>query len=449
MTNPTAKLAPLNLTETVQIAMSLQALVGAQLQECLQTDRGELGLGFYHDRDMLWLWIDLRPQRPMIVRFEGKPPQRKKIPRPLTLFLKSRFLGRRLESVHADLSRGRVLIFKFHRAQSEKSKDPVELEVRLLPHGQNVIAKDGKSQVAEEKPKDLPPAPLETPADLEVRTWEEIEEQWHALSQAAPRSAGANAPSPEKDLEKKWRRAVEKKELALERMREELAEKTSGLEREVGEWLKASGTLEIPRDWDLEKRERYATLINTELSLSRNIETLFTKAKEKERKSEGTRARLKLVEDELVRLKASGPKAFEKTLASKEKQSSENLLARADAKGRQHKVADDLYCYVGKSAADNLALLRKAQSFDYWLHLREQPGSHAILRRTRNRNVTDAEFAEAGRWVVEQSLGKRAREITGERFDLLIVECRYVKPIKGDKIGRVNYTNDRVMTLRF
>jgi hypothetical protein len=71
------------------------------------------------------------------------------------------------------------------------------------------------------------------------------------------------------------------------------------------------------------------------------------------------------------------------------------------------------------------------------------------MRRARSRQVTDQEFLEAGRWVVEQSLGRRANELHGERHDLLIVECRYVRPIKGDRLGRVHYTHDRVLTIRF
>jgi hypothetical protein len=63
--------------------------------------------------------------------------------------------------------------------------------------------------------------------------------------------------------------------------------------------------------------------------------------------------------------------------------------------------------------------------------------------------VTDAELIEAGRWVIEQSLGRRADELVGEKHDLLIVECRYVRPIKGDKLGRVHYTHDRVLSVRF
>ncbi len=441
---PKNQFPPLTAVEVARIAGELQSLVGAQLQECLQT-AAELGLGFYHERETLWLWFDLEPLRPVVVRMKGKPPPRKKLQRPFTLFVRSRFLGRRLQSVRADLTRGRLLVFNFHRAQDEEEQGSCEIEVRLFPHGQNVIARDGKKAVAENKPKDLPT--VQTHADAsEGRSWEEIEGQWHARqSMSRKPSSVANAHINEAaKLEKEWKRAIEKKEKGIERMREELQEKMNPVYSRLGEWLKANGTMELP----LDVPDEWRSLVDSEKSLSWNIENCFHRAKENARKSEGTRARLALVENELTHLRAKGPASFAKRREQEDKKEGENLLVRADARGRRHKLGDDLEVYVGKSAADNLALLRRAQPFDYWLHLREQPGSHAILRRTRTRNVTDQEFLEAGKWVIEQSLNKRVSELKGERFDLLIVESRFVRPIKGDKLGRVNYTNDRVMTIR-
>ena len=442
MTDPSSsKIAPLNLNELAQIAVSLQALVGAQLQDCVQSAT-EAGLGFYHDRKMVWLWFDLSPQRPLIVQFLNTPPVRRKIARPLTLFIKSRFVGRRLESVRADLSRGRVLIFSFFRAADEKTTAPFVIEAHLIPHATNLIAIDGKSTVAESKPKELPVQIFtEQRVELIVRTWDEIATIWRELQTTAVTKQANSQLTDAAQREKKYQKAIEKKRSALERMAEELALKTSGKHRELGEWLKAHHSLEVPAEW--------RDLIDMEKSFSWNIEHAFHRAKENERKSDGTRARIALVQNELQKLEKSGPAKFDLPTKGGGQKPAESLLARAAARGRKHQIAPDLDVYIGKSASDNLAILRKAQAFDLWLHLRDHPGAHAILRRTRGRNVTDQELQEAGRWVLEQSLGLRVKDMKGERFDLLIVECRFVRPIKGDKLGRVNYTNDRVMTNRY
>ena len=420
-------MAALNLTELAQIAVDLQALVGSQLQECVQSEF-ECGFGFYHDRQMVWLWVDLHPQRPMIVRLD-QPPPRKKLPRPLTLFIRSRFEGRRVESLRADLSRGRVLMIEFHRAAEEKVAGSPRIEILLIPHNANIVAVDGKSQVAENKPKDLPVNQFVEREETVVRSLDELGAEWRAV-QKAPAVAHTDAAA----REKKFAKAVEKKTGALERMRVELELKTSGSWRELGDWLKTHGTLEgAPSE------------VNLKESLSWNIEHAFHRAKENERKADGTRARIAQVTAELVELQKLGVDRFDMPKKGVSARVQESLLAKAAARGRRH-VIGDLEVFIGKSAADNLAILRKAQPFDLWLHLRDFPGAHAIMRRTRGRNVTDAELQEAGQWVVEQSLGKRAS--AGEKYDMLIVECRYVRPIKGDKLGRVNYSNDRVMTVR-
>jgi predicted ribosome quality control (RQC) complex YloA/Tae2 family protein len=423
------KIAPLNLTELAQLAIDLQALVGAQLQEVVQSE-SEAGLGFYHDRKMVWLWMDFHPQRPLLVKLE-QPPSRKKLQRPFTLFLRSRFDGRRVESIKVDMSRGRVLVIEFHRAHDETEKANPRIEMFLIPHAANLVAIDGKTQVAENKPKDLPSNQFVEREEPIVRTIEQITLEWLAQQEAKTPQAHTDAAS----REKKFQKAVEKKTLALVRMREELAEKMSNAHRELGEWLKANGTLEgAPGP------------VNPDESLSWNIEHAFHRAKENERKSEGTRDRIAQVTEELLELQKLGPARFDRPVKGVSAKQQESLLAKASARGRRHQIGD-LEVFIGKSAADNLAILRKAQPFDLWLHLRDFPGAHAIMRRTRGRNVTDAELREAGEWVVEQSLGKRAQP--GERYDMLIVECRYVRPIKGDKLGRVNYSNDRVMALRY
>lgn len=439
-TNSKPRTDPLTLAEIEKIASEIrEAYTGAQLQDCLQT-KAELGLAFYHAGETHWLWLDLDPHRPVLVRVFGQPPRRKKIARPLTLFLKSRFLGRRLKGVRADSERGRILIFEFHRARDEEEQGPCLIECRLFPHGQNVIAFDGAKSIAELKPKEV--SPSQSPPPSQPREWREIEEAWWQQQSLKPDAKGAS--SSVEALARDYRKALEKKELALQRMREELEAKMSSEPAEVGEWLKAHGTLDVPEKWQ--------AWIDKAQTLAWNIERCFHRAKENMRKAEGTRERLRQVESELEALRSEGIEGFQKarTSAHGENQKKKaNLLAHAQARGRRFQLADDLDVYVGKSAADNLALLRRAQPFDYWLHLRDQPGSHAILRRARGRMVTDEEFRRAGIWVVEQSLGKRAHELKGERFDLLLVECRFVRPIKGDKLGRVNYTNDRVLNIRF
>ena len=68
-----------------------------------------------------------------------------------------------------------------------------------------------------------------------------------------------------------------------------------------------------------------------------------------------------------------------------------------------------------------------------------------IIQRNKQQKVTDGQLIKAARWMLNEQFGLRAEDLRGQMFDILVAECRHVRPIKGDKVGRVNYTNERVL----
>lgn len=429
----------LDLNEVQQIVIDLQTLVGAQLQEVFQSG-SNLALGFYHDRAISWLWFDLNAVTPLVVRLDKIPKQFKKEIKPLTLFVRSHFTGSRLKAVTTSPELGRV--FELHFASGV-------LQARLFPRGQNFIATAEEKSVSLEKVKELQASgPSEVAYEQrEPRAWTDIETEWKKINRLDGSKPSENKTEGDAiaQAERQFKKDLEKKEKALSRMKEDLASKRNPIFREAGEFLKTISPSNFPEDVP----EEYLSVINKRDSLSKNIETLFKRAKDNERKLEGSLARIAKLETEINDLRIKGPQANRKTNLNQSGVKKKTLLEAASARGRKLHLADDLEVYIGKSAADNLALLRKAQPFDYWLHLRDYPGTHAILRRTRNRLVNDNELQQVGKWVVEQSLHKTPDELSDQKFDVLLVECRYVRPIKGDKLGRVNYSNDRVFVVRF
>lgn len=123
------------------------------------------------------------------------------------------------------------------------------------------------------------------------------------------------------------------------------------------------------------------------------------------------------------------------------------LLEKAQAQGRRLELNDNLFAVIGKTAKDNLSILRKAQAWDLWLHLKDFPGAHAIITRPRNYEVSLAQIQKVATWVIKESFKNRNIDM-GEYFEVLIVETRYVKPIKGDKLGRVTYQNPKVVRVK-
>ncbi len=486
----------LNQEEIESIADELQSWVGAQLQEVLQSE-DEFGLGFYHDRTIVWLWLDLNSRQPMVLRFLQKPPPRTKLTKPLLLFAKAHLVGRRLLAVRVDRSLGRVLRLEFHDPAGAESEDATYgIEARLFPGGANLSVFAGGRTVSLHKPKEMlarsfsegETSPDESRRSFEAaRSWDEICQQWMSEKSGAKavrptsdrndrgsdRSNDRNndrnndgrndrgvddaTPSPESDLtcararaHAAWEKVCSKKEQALVKMRADMEAKKDLRWRQAGLWLKANLSLDVPKE--------LSDRIDRSQSLSWNIETCFAKAKENERKLAGAQARITILDGELGDLRARGPESYLNETRKRMSQAAQrgainstqapSLLENAKARGRKLQICDDLEAYIGKSAIDNMALLKRAQPHDLWLHLRDYTGAHAIIRRAKNRNVTDAELNEVGRWVVMQSLHKNESELRGGRYDMIIAECRHVRPIKGDKLGRVNYQNDRLFVVR-
>ena len=104
-----------------------------------------------------------------------------------------------------------------------------------------------------------------------------------------------------------------------------------------------------------------------------------------------------------------------------------------------------LNCWMGKSAADNLRLLRQSKSWDLWIHLKDFPSAYAIIQKNKDQKISDEMLRQSAQWLVKE--GSKNKDVDGLKTTVVIVECRHVRPIKGDKIGRVTYHNAREMLI--
>jgi hypothetical protein len=450
----------MTISEVCEVARELQTWEGAQLQEVVidgvkGEDPRSMRLGFFWTGGLRWVVFDYRIQAPLLMLFDGMdsvpmtPPKTAgKIRRPIELFLRSKHIGRRLREVRLRVDDGRALDLVF---DSNTDGSEVSIELKVYPHGRNVRAISGEQSVSEFKPM-LTGGTIVQPAksrgfdSLEQpdRSRSELALAWLGLVRPAAVKKPADRAAGGISLKSPIDKTIEKKLKALEKVRAEIISKEQSPARTIGEWIKENQTLDLPRDWPKDWCEQ----VDAKRSLAVNIERLFASAKSQTRKLTGTRERASELAREIELLEKRRLKGeLRDELKTPSGGGVKDLFVAASAKGRKFQLAEDLIVYLGKNATENLSILRKAQPFDYWLHLRDRPGAHAIMRRARGRNVTDAEFIKAGTYVAEQTLKRRATELRGESFDLLIVECRFVRPIKGDRVGRVNYTNDRVLRL--
>jgi len=372
-------------------------------------------LGFYSPEGVLWLWIDLNAVRPCLLPWTEVPLRLPQAKSPLNLFLRAHFRDRVLRNVSAQ---GCVISLEFG--------DGNRLELRLIPHVRNILAfADGK-QIAWQKPSPLPETP-EREALSAPRSLEDLREEWLALRGAGK---GKKSSDPKARLENE----LSKKHKALEKVEEELARKRDLPYKAVGDWLKVHQNLDVPREWEpfVDKRRK----------LSWNIEQCFTKARESLGKITGTEKRAEILREEIDRLKARLAGPIQETPRQEKPKVS---LGDFAAQGRTLRLNDELTVVAGKSAGDNLKILRKARAWDLWFHLRDYPGSHAVLFRNKNTKVGENLILQVVDWFLRMQLGSKVTQHSGEKFAVLIAECRHVHPIKGDKVGRVTYHDERVL----
>lgn len=383
-------------------------LIGGQLQDVLANDRG-LALGFWL-KGHHWLIIDLRPNAPLALVFDGErgPFVKGKKPKPVSLFLKSH--------AHNRLLRGVTLREEFGRVMRLDFGEGCEVDVQLIPKQENMIVRAAGKQVAWEKPKELtPPPPAEFPAP---RSMEAIRDEWLA-EQKGDRK-------PAQDPEAQWRkqrdRDLEKKRKALIEIEKQLSVDAAADWYARGDALKAGA----------------GEPIDSKKSRSWNIEQAYAKAKQAAAKKVGAGQRAVLLRAEIEALEAAefSPAA----VRGERRPAGADVMRKAEARGRTLALSDGVTAFMGKSAADNMALLRKSRAWDYWMHLRDYPGAHAIVHRQRDQAVSDADLRKAAQWLAKESKA-------GGRVVVVIAECRHVRPIKGDRLGRVNYRQERQFTV--
>lgn len=399
-------------------------LDGSQLQDVLVNDRG-LALGFHSDVHY-WMILDLMPNAPAMLLFEEECPfQKGAKSKPVSLFLNSHGKNLYFTSMKVLEEYGRVVQLVLKNSQIE-----CELEIRLIPKQCNLIVKAHGKQVAWDRPMPLTSAPtVENPPA--PRTLEEIHEEWLAEQ----RSVKKPSLDPVAQWEKQKKKDLEKKKKALGEIEKQIQSDAADFWYEAGQHLKTHGSLEVP--------EHLLAYVDRAQSLSWNIERAFSKAKQLVQKKDGARERLVELKKEIEQLEKA-------TFQTKAKKSSlDDLMQKTEARGRKHQLESGALAYCGRSAADNLALLRQAKAWDYWMHLKDYPGAHAIIHRQRDQLIPETEIQEVAEWVARESLSSKSLMV-GQKVAVVLVECRFVRPIKGDKLGRVTYHSEKTFnfTLR-
>lgn len=416
---------------------SLKGLEGATLREAEVSKRG-VALGFWTKGAAFWLWFEPNTWAPLLLPLNRSPEKSIKPARPLLLFLRAHFLGGRLKSVKRDESIGRMITLEF---EGEK-----RIEIRLWPHGANLIVRSGESKVSWARIEDVQPA-AQNLSGLAPRSWEEILNEWQSfrggwIGTRLEKKETSREGTADLDSEKALQKERARLERAVRKVREEIVAKTKIPYRKIGEWLSEHQSLDVPTE--------YAPFVDGRRKFSWNLEQIFAKAKELERKMATTQQRLKKLEKDLAEIeRVTDSKAWWEARANEKKDAPTRKNPKGNSNFRTVHLENGVRAFLGKSGQDNLTLLREARAWDFWLHLKDHPGSHAVLRRDKNQRVTDQDLRQVAIALVDQTFGAKSANHRGEKFELLVAECRFVRPIKGDRHGRVNYSHERVVPFQY
>lgn len=414
-----------------------EELEGSQLQEVQSTEEG-IVLAFYRfDKNprMSYLVFDLDRTFPFVGFFFENPWAKQKKTKPVALFLNAHARNLHFNSIEVSEDLGRVILLKLG--------EDCHIESRLIPKQTNFTVQHGKKSISWYPVQELAQNDLRftrSNDDEEIRSIAFMMEQWLRRRGNRAESSTASVLSPFDRWKKNKTRDLEKKTKALLAVEKQINQFKTEEWAQVGEYLKSQGLKNLPPEWSV--------YVDFKKSASWNMQKCFEKAKAAKVKIKGAEARLLIIKQEVDALSDLSEQKFEKFLNLQHtKKAAGNPVRKVEGRLRKMQMDDSgLVAYMGKSAGDNMDLLRRSKPHDLWLHLKDYPSAHAIIHKQKDQKIADSDIIKIAGWLVKEGLPEKKAKLLG-KFSVVIVECRHVKPLKGDKLGRVTYHNAREMLI--
>lgn len=422
-------------------------LIGSQLQEVISTDDG-LVLGFYrfvHEPKAVWLVFDMDTQFPFVGLYDQNPWLKIKKTKPVALFLNSHFKNTHLKDIQVVENFGRVAEFDFSLPDKK-----LILQLRLIPKQPNIIVSADDKSIAWEKPRDLVIATIDENFESENRSIPFLFKQWFErrakIKTKVKEYGGASESliqthSPYDKWVQQRQKDLQKKLKALNQIEDQKAELQKIPWVDIGQHLKVYGFKDLPIEW--------STYVDFSQKPSVSIEKAFEKAKQVTHKVQGADQRKEQLMVEIELAKDLSEQKFQQYLSElAAKQAKQGQRKAPEGNFRKLTIEGDnpVNVLMGKNAVENLKLLRQAKAWDLWVHLKDYPSAYAILQKPKDKNVSDQVLIQASQWLVKESV-KNKKNLDGAKLSVVIVECRHVRPIKGDKLGRVTYHHPREMLI--
>lgn len=256
------------------------------------------------------------------------------------------------------------------------------------------------------------------------------------------------------ELLKKVENEYKRNQLKLKKRQQTLKDSEGAEElRQKGELL-TTFMSQVPRGVDSVILENYynenqpmTILLNPALTPNQNAQKYFTRYQKLRnavkfvgKQIEETKNELAYLESILSQLEIAGPMD---THFIKEELVDQGYLKNRQTKGKKHKqksqpekfvATDGTEILVGKNNLQNDQLtLRTARKTDYWLHAKDIPGSHVIIR---SNEPTEATILEAAELAAYYSKYRHSAQVPVD-----LVQVKHIRKPNGAKPGYVIYEN--------
>ncbi|MFN4219156.1 MAG: NFACT RNA binding domain-containing protein, partial [Candidatus Bipolaricaulia bacterium] len=110
-------------------------------------------------------------------------------------------------------------------------------------------------------------------------------------------------------------------------------------------------------------------------------------------------------------------------------------IQSAQALGPREFVIKGYRVFVGRSSRQNDELVRRASREDYWLHARERPGAHVIIKNPNQREIPREVLEQAAQLAAYYSKGRDAKKVP-----VSYTRVKYLR--KGGRPGLVFVTQE-------
>jgi len=329
------------------------------------------------------------------------------------------------------------------------------LLLSLIPKQPNLIITSLDKKISWNKERPLTPQNLNkfsesTLLTSNCRSPNELKEQWLDILKPGSKSDLETNSTSKTNEESQWEnnlyKQIEKKSSALEKLNTSIFELNPEPWFQIGELLKYKTMKDLIPDW--------SKYLNPHHILSENMKNTFSKAKQIQSKKEASLRRLEVLKSEVDELKKILHDGFENSKNLKHLNSKNPIQkfyeknSKSDSiKFRKLEINNESYACMGKSAKDNLALLRKAHAWDIWLHFKDYPGAHGLIFSNKNTPVSESSILKVAQWLALESI-RTKEKLKNQDLEIVYTQCRFVKPIKGDKLGRVQFQNQKVLKIK-